>query len=420
MHTPLNDVLKLKSDHLSFHTPGHSGGMVIYSLSNAPIDVTELRFSDNLLNAEGVILQSEMEVSKAYGTQNVLYSTAGATALIHTVIRALSSKGNFLIFGDAHKSIYNALRLYVGKGYAYSGLDLKGAIAKSNAGVVIVTSPDYFGRTRNLKEIRSICDDMGAVLIVDASHGAHFAFSQNLPKSATEYADLVIHSCHKTMPVLTGGAILNYTDEYKASILSTFREIHTTSPSYPVMASIEGAVERFDREGEVLYIKTLSKIAEFTKNAKDKPYEVVATDDKTRLVIETHSDALNIAKGLEARNIYPEMVYGSKLVFIVTPFNADKLCLLQEALDSEVYEGVYESLSFENKELIELNFQGEREQIPFEKAEGRVCYDGVGLYPPGVPVILPGERIDSQKLDFLRSRLKLTFGLENGMVNVVK
>ncbi|MBO5776710.1 MAG: aminotransferase class I/II-fold pyridoxal phosphate-dependent enzyme [Clostridia bacterium] len=420
MLTPLNDVLKLKSEHVSFHTPGHSGGIVISALSNAPIDVTELSFSDNLLKAEGVILQSEREVSRAYGTENVLYSTAGATALIHTVIRGLRNRGNFLIYGEAHKSIYNALRLYVGSGYAYSGNDLRKAIKDSVAGVVIVTSPNYFGLVKDVKEIRNICDEAGAVLVVDASHGAHFAFSQNLPKSATECADLVIHSCHKTMPVLTGGAILNYTDEYKDVLLTAFREIHTTSPSYPVMASIEGAVNLLNKEGEVLYIKALSKIAEFKSGAKGKAYEVLPTDDKTRLVVETHSDALKIAEALEACNVYPEMVYGSKLVFIVTPFNADKLNEVQKVLDAQIYAGDYKEVSFSEEALTQLNFVGEMEKIPFEKAEGRVAYDGVGLYPPGVPVILPGEKISKQKVDFLIGRLKLTFGLENGMVNVIK
>ena len=95
MRLPLIEALNKKANHLSYHTPAHNGGIVI----DTRLDVTELSYSDNLLQAEGVILESMREVAKAYGVENVLYSTAGATTLIHTVIRALRQKGAFLIYG---------------------------------------------------------------------------------------------------------------------------------------------------------------------------------------------------------------------------------------------------------------------------------------------------------------------------------
>ena len=106
---------------------------------------------------------------------------------------------------------------------------------------LVVTSPDYFGNTLDLEYIKGLCESCGAALIVDAAHGSHFAFCDRLPVSATGYGDLVIHSFYKTMPVMTGGALhcKESTPKRAAFALS---EIHTTSPSYPVMLSIESAV----------------------------------------------------------------------------------------------------------------------------------------------------------------------------------
>ena len=94
MRSPLLESLNDKKTHLSFHTPAHNGGIVI----DSRLDVTELSYSDNLLDAKGIILESEQEVAKAYGVENVLYSTAGATTLIHVVIRALRGRGKFMLY----------------------------------------------------------------------------------------------------------------------------------------------------------------------------------------------------------------------------------------------------------------------------------------------------------------------------------
>lgn len=417
MQTPLNDVLKNKENHLSFHTPAHNGGIVI----DTRWDVTELSFSDNLLSAEGVILESEKEVAKAYGAENVLFSTAGATALIHTIVRALRRKGDFLIYGNAHKSVYNALRINGVKAHLYMGNNLKKALEESGAKVVVCTSPDYFGNTINLKEISETARGLGAILVVDSAHGSHFAFSTLLPNSATKYASLAILSQHKTMPTLTGGATLVYSEEYKKEILRSFAEIHTTSPNYLTMATIESAVKEFEGRGEDLYHFVYERVEEFKALSKDKPFKVISNDDFSRLVIEVDGSGIKAQSALEEKGIYPEMVYGNKLVFIVTPYNASNLKALYEALNSISYEGGEVSFNLpKRQDLIPLNFEGDCEEVELTEAVGRISYREVGLYPPGIPVVASGERFSEESINFLKEHVNFTFGLENGLALVLK
>ena len=131
MRSPLFDALNKKAEHLSFHTPGHNGGIVI----DSRLDITELSYSDNLLSSEGVILESEREVAKAYGVEGVLFSTSGATALIHTVVRALRNRGEFLLLGEIHKSVYNALRINGVSATLYRGKNLREALEKSGKNI---------------------------------------------------------------------------------------------------------------------------------------------------------------------------------------------------------------------------------------------------------------------------------------------
>ena len=417
MFNPLYRALKDKKNHLSFHTPGHNGGIVI----DSKLDITELSYSDNLLNAEGVIEESEREVAKAYGVQNILYSTAGATALIHTVVRALRNKGNFLLYGSQHKSVFNALRLSGVKASLYKGEDLSYALSRSKAKVVICTSPDYFGKVLPLQEIRDICNQYGAILVVDASHGAHFAFSAKLPNSATQYADLVIHSQHKVMPTLTGGATLAYANEYKKEVLRAFREIHTTSPNYLTMLSIESAVKECSERGKILYSQVIEEIEVFKKKCNGKPFSVVSTDDPTRLVIAVKEEGDRVAKALEDVNLYPEMVYGNKIVFIVTPNNYMHLDYLFDTLDGIDYKGEGEGIIIPgSEEYLDLVLLAECEEIPLEDGAGRVAYQEVGLYPPGVPVVACGQKITGEQIDFLIKHKSNVFGLENGALVVVK
>ena len=132
-------------------------------------------------------------------------------------IFACKSKGDFLIVGKAHVSIYNAMRLFNARAYHVDSFQEE--FLQDNIKTVIVTSPDYFGNAFGLEYLSKCCKANNVTLIVDASHGSHFQFSEELPISATNYGDLVVHSMHKTMPVMTGGSVLCTKKEYVNNVV---------------------------------------------------------------------------------------------------------------------------------------------------------------------------------------------------------
>lgn len=426
MKLPLNDLLGLHAEDISFHTPAHNGGILNGALAAAKFDITELPYSDNLLFPEGVIAESEELVSEAYGfCGKSVYSTAGATALIHAAIYARAPYGAVLVYGNAHRSVYSALRRAGAGAFRYSGGDLGGALRSSKAATLVITSPDYYGNELPLDKIKEISARSGADVIVDASHGAHFAFSPKLPDSATLYFDTVIHSAHKTLPVLTGGAVAHIGKDKEEEFMRAFRDVHTTSPSYPVMASTEWAVAYMKVNGERLYEETLDEIARFKEKTRLLPIEVKETDDPTRLVIYS-AEAESICLRLAESGVYAECADGEKATFIVTPFNARELKRVAEILGAFPFGRTKapRPTPVAAEGLTELTFGTVAERVSVRESAGRILYEGVGVYPPGAPVLLPGEYITPEKRDILlelcaRDDLSLV-GLEKGGVLVLK
>ena len=207
--TPLFDALtQYKNVKARFHMPSHGGVEIAGAeglFASAPFDVTELSFSDNLAASAGVILQAERLAAQAYGAEETLFFTAGATDALRTALLCVKDK-KIAFLGDMHKSFHAARRLFSLDVTDVSSLE---EVESGGFGAVCVTSPDYYGNVKDISAIAERCHKAGALLIVDEAHGAHFAFSPLLPESAVKYADFIIHSAHKTLPVYTGGAMLH-------------------------------------------------------------------------------------------------------------------------------------------------------------------------------------------------------------------
>ena len=413
------------SEYISFHTPGHSGGFVDFAPFNAPIavwDTTETPLTDDLKNPEGVLAAAETAVGKAYGTSKVLFSTSGATTLIQTAIYK-NRKSKFLIYEAAHSSVYNALRLTGAEAYQSTGTELEEGVRRSGADCVVVTSPDYSGRVVPYEKIAALRRE-GLKIIVDASHGAHFAFSSKLPVSATEYADIVIHSLHKTMPVLTGGAILHVPEESFKEYLNAFRLFHTTSPSYPVMASIEGAAKYFSENGEALYAFVMRAVLEFGREAEKAGRQLLKNDDFSRVVILAPGCGEELYSRLKEAKIIAECCSADSVTLIVTPFNADKLGKVAEVLKKcpDTGGAPMEPIA-PPAAITRLEFGEDYEVVPPERAYGRRAFSPIGGYPPGTPAIFPGQRIGERELEYLKKLSLLpgrAFGLDKEGISVIK
>lgn len=413
MKTPLADAVNKHLNHISFHTPAHCGGISRY-------DITELPYSGNLFSRDGVIAESEKEVSAVYAADKTLFVTSGATTALHAAIAAFAGK-TFIVFGGAHKAVFSGLRQFAGDAYYLNDWEgLGAALSDIKPDAVIVTSPDYFGNTQPLQAIRTLCDGCGTALIIDAAHGSHFAFCGKFPVSAAEYGDLVIHSLHKTLPVMTGGALLHCKARYYDRAMYTLSELHTSSPSYPVMLGIESAVALMSVEGGTLWSGVIDGVKRFCLSLAP-PFTVCKNDDPTRLVVESPYDGGEVSLMLNKAGIYPEMSFGNKVVFIVNPYNADKLPELAKAYSR--IEGLTPCVNAPQptmyKEPVKLLLKANYERVPLKYAAGRTLYKEVGYYPPGVPLYLPGHLLSVEDCNFISINANRVFGLDNGDVFVV-
>ncbi len=423
MQTPILSTLKKHKDNISFHTPAHCGGIVGLSGNELlALDTTELSYSDNLLNPTGVIQKSNAIINNIYEASATTHVTGGATSAIHTAIRALKNN-TFLVVGETHKSVFNALRINRASAYYVDTItDLQATIIKYNINVVVVTSPNYFGATSNLASLASICHRNKAELFVDASHGAHFAFCDKLPVSATKYADWVIHSCHKTLAVPTGGALLHYPKSMCTKVLFALNEVHSSSPSYMIMTAMEHAITTLNGNGQAVYNDIIDAISAFKNNICGS-FTVVNTDDPTRLVVTSKWLGSEVYDALEQCGISAEMQRANQVVFIVSPQNYTHLSALLVAfngLDTSSFTPYTDTQIAKSNLIKKLVFADEFSVVPLIDAVGLQCYHEVGLYPPGTALVVSGEILTKDKLDLLINFSNLAFGLVNGAIAVVK
>ncbi|MEG1791513.1 MAG: aminotransferase class I/II-fold pyridoxal phosphate-dependent enzyme [Clostridia bacterium] len=410
-----------------FHMPAHFGANLDDLLySSSAFDITELDFSDNLQNPNGIILESEIQAAKIYKSQTSLYFTTGATTAIFVAIGALRARGrDIIIQRNCHKSVYSAVRHFgLNPHYIYSKLSrgLPSVVTPSevrqalsdcpNAAAIVITSPTYFGDSASL-DIVKIAKQAGIPLIVDEAHGAHFCFSNELPQGFSEYADMAVVSLHKTMPVYGGGAILNVNNKQYSDVARTLRsDLHTTSPSYVVLASMDYAIDELNLYGEVLYEKLKNRIDLFKENLKK--YYFYPNDDFSRLCILLGKKLID---KLQRLNIMPELVYCDYAVFIVSPYNMERLAVLEGVLLNETPEASDNLNGFQYPTPQKGNDGSSFELVSLSDAVGRSAYNELGIYPPGIPLVAHGEIITSEIQSILMKENNV-FGFVNGKVCV--
>lgn len=405
-----------------FCMPSHNGQTSLDGLYLcSPFDWTEVQGLDNLLYSGGAIADCERKLAKSYGYDNALMLTSGSTTGMQIAMALAKSRdGVAVAIGDMHKSFYSFARLFCVKIICCKDLqDCEEISKKEKISCVLVTSPNYFGKVVSLKEIKDFASQVGALLIVDEAHSAHFPYSALLPENASKYADIALASMHKTLPVYGGGAILltNGKGLYQECRLLR-ADIHSTSPSYLVMASMDFADDYMTKRGEEEYAKVKNAIDKFKK--KLKAGSIVNNDDFSRLVVKIDGvDCNKVSYNLVKRGIYAEMAYGDLLVFIVTPFNCDKLSLLADALNGIELEKLESDIDV-NLGMQNVEKSGEVILVDADKALDKVCAVEVGIYPPGVPVIKKGDVINQKAIDFIKKYSSRLFGLASGCIAVIK
>ncbi len=316
---------KKRGRHISFHTPGHkrAGG-----------DITELSYSDNLYSPHGAIARAEEDIARLSGAARSFLLTDGSTSGVFSMIYCLKAAGGSALALPAfsHPSAWHACEVMglktvpIPQKSAY-GLPLppseeEVARALGRADALLLTSPDYYGFFPDLAGAKALCTAAGKPLLIDGAHGGHLRFEPAL--YAGSYADLWVDGVHKSLPAFTQGAVVSAKAENWARLLAEgVRRFRTTSPSYPIMASVEYAV-KYPRNLKI------EAAAERFKQA----HCCAANPDWTKLLVPFGARGEEAQRNLEAHGVYPEFNDGNYLMFYLSPCTkAGELKLLGRLLD---------------------------------------------------------------------------------------
>ena len=400
--------------HLSFHTPGHKVGAW---------DITELSYSDNLSCPRGCIMEAEKDIANILGASKSFLLTDGSTSGILSMLYAAKSLGarTVAFCEESHKSVFNGCALLGLTPLLYPAVKKDGipyaptmyALKKENkevlaqADALLITSPDYYGNVADLAEIRKYCDENGKLLLIDGAHGGHLHFDKNLYAGA--YADMWVDGAHKSLPALTQGAVVSARTEKEAAALEKAVDVfRTTSPSYPIMASVEYAV-KYPRNED---------LEEAVRAYVIESERVYPSKDWTKLCVKFGGFAFEAEKDLEKEGIFAEFCDGNVLTFYLSPATEmTDFQRLQSAL-ARLFKKYPSYVCVETESAVFVT-EGEKEWVDLSESVGRICAGICGLFPPCVPLFQVGERITEEKTERLKKAGNV-FGLKNGKILVLK
>ena len=443
---PMRDMTRRNLNRLRLHVPGHKGQALLDAMPVQITDTTELPVTDDLYAPSGPILRAQELMASSAGAAHTLMLTGGSTAGIHTMLLYGTAPGDTVILPrNAHLAFINGCVLadlnpqYVPldmtlDGYAYAPEEgyLTAINHHPEARAVIVTRPDYYGGMVNLIRIADAAHAKGMRLLVDEAHGAHLPWMPNLKSAASFGADLWVQSAHKTLPALTAGAILHLAKGEDAQrALRMLRMVQTSSPAFYLLQSLDDARAWMEEHGAAALMELQNHMREFRGRMKALGYmdaheawnRLPLDFDPARLVITAPQGGYALADSLREQGIDVEMADDWRVVCVLTVMDGkETLNGLSAALETAA------RLPSGSTPPACMNYSlprqamrprqaalGRQELIDASQAAGRVSGTSVGLYPPGIPLIAPGEEISPESVEILlNAPVERRFGLCSG------
>lgn len=440
--TPIHDFLiKNKQDcKVRCYMPGHKG-------YEHPLDITEIEGADSLFESDpfsdnrGIIGQSERIASRIFGTEQTLYSCAGSTLAIQTMLMLAKQKGkgrDHVIAGRySHRSFINTCILlgltpswvypdkYMSCDISPAGIEKK---ITERTLAVFINSIDYYGGMSDIAAISEVCKRHNIPLLVDNAHGAYLRFTETDRHPITLGADMCADSAHKTLPVLTGGAYLHIGNkkycENAKEIMSLFG---SSSPSYLILDSLD----RFNAtvcENPNRIKELVEKIKELKRHISSSGY-ILSESDDMRIVFDCpamFTTGQRFAYELDQFGIACEYADDYKCVLLLGWHTSEQ--------DFETMYMVFSEGVMERSALLRLPkppvmirttaasspsaaYGRMKQRVNIEDAEGKICGSVIAPCPPGIPLLMPGETVTREAIEILSShgieKIEITVGLRN-------
>lgn len=431
-------------DRIRLHMPGHKNFPAFRAaFPVAPIDITELSFSDDLSCPSGAIDRAQRDIAEITGAKRAFITTDGSSSGVMAMMYVAAAFGNKIIVPrNSHKSVFNACRLLGTEPVIVQGKEEEGVLTfpepelleklivnDVNISGAIITSPDYYGNIAPLDRYAEVLRKHGRYLFVDGAHGAHLALEEDRKGYAGVYADMWVDGAHKTLPVLTqGAAVLVANEELSDKAEEAMSVFRTTSPSYPVMASVEYGIKYFINNPKLL-ARAKDAVAAFRAEMEGVTFYPSADWAKVAIDFKPLGIDPSIAQtALEKKGIYAEMNDGRYLLFYLSPVvTAGQLAELRAALIGVMAKKKNKG-TFRDRPSIPVAertysfiyaLRQRSEYVPLREAVGRMCAENAGVTPPCLPVVIAGEMVSSQAAELLSSA-KNTFGVRDGKIKVVR
>lgn len=425
------------SSNISFHVPGHKSGVIFpqeairYYSSILPIDMTELSGLDDLHAPGGVIAEAQRLAAEYFQADHTFFLTGGSTAGNLAMILAACNAGEKIIVQrNSHKSIMNGLELSNARPvfiapdydlavdrYTHPSLDtLEEALQQHpDASAVVLTYPDYFGKTYHIEEMIRLAHNYQIPVLVDEAHGVHFSLGAPFPPSALALgADVVVQSAHKMAPAMTMASYLHIKSAFvKEERVAHFLQIiQSSSPSYPLMASLDIARAFLAGMNNARLEETLQNtvyvrdVLGRLDHADVLPLAVKDDPLKVTLHVKHGSSAAGLAHTLEQEGVYPELATHNQILFIqgLAPFSqtgklAKAVKRVNEQLKISKSHDIIEigGLFPEKIKGLALSYTAMNRLsniiVPLREATGKIAAEPIIPYPPGIPLVLRGEEI---------------------------
>ncbi|WP_110932229.1 aminotransferase class I/II-fold pyridoxal phosphate-dependent enzyme [Paenibacillus bouchesdurhonensis] len=477
--TPLFTALKKHAagNPVQFHIPGHKKGLGSdkefreFIGDNAlSIDLINIAPLDDLHQPSGIIEEAQKLAADAFGADYTYFSVQGTSGAIMTMILSICSPGDKIIVPrNVHKSVMSAVIFAGAKPIFVSpaqdenlGIDhgittssVRRALQRHpDAKAVLVINPTYFGVCADLKEIVDLAHSFGVPVLVDEAHGVHIHFHEELPMSAMEAgADMAATSVHKLGGSMTQSSVLNlnvkngYVNPQRVQTIISM--LTTTSTSYLLLASLDTARRNLALHGREMVQSTLD-MAHYMRSEINNikglycfGREILGSEatydyDPTKLTI--HVRHLGIT-GYETENwlrehynIEVELSDMYNILCFITPGDTEEtietlLTALRELSESYYKENNANELIVKIPEIPQLSliprdaFYADTEVVPFKESAGRIIAEFIYVYPPGIPILLPGEVISQDNIDYIVDHVEVGLpvkGPEDRYINQVK